>query len=321
MSKTDNIVNMLCLMAQKPGLTVEEMAKHLNASERTIYRYLNDLKKNGYHLYKTEDPRSSLQRYRIAPLKLTGSEALALVTTCQPFFNQKGLPFSRDLETAIEKIKTAICHRDELEHFYKMRPLYTYLSNQSKDYTPWEEIIHTIEEGMKNNCILNAEYDSFSSDISRNRKLNPYNLFWHNGNLYLAAYCHKRSKIRSFRVDRFISLVKTAQKFERNDDFNLGNYLEGSWRIYRGMEEVELKIFVYSPTSRLFRESTYHHTQKNYELEDGCLECVFEVTDTPELRSWLLSWGSQVIIQEPKELKMDIQLELQKCLENYQCLE
>lgn len=317
MSKTDRIVNMLCLMAQKPGLTVEEMAEHLNASERTVYRYLNDLKKNGYHLYKTGDPRSSLQRYRIAPLKLTGSEALALVTACQPYLHQKGLPFSRDLETATEKIKTAICHREELEHYYKMRPFYACLSNHSKDYTPWEEIIRTIEEGMKYSFTLKADYDSFSSDISRNRMIDPYNLFWHNGNLYLAAFCHQRKNLRSFRVDRFISLVKTAHKFERSDNFDLENYLENSWRVYRGMKEIELNLLIYPPTSRLFRESRYHSTQKNYELEEGCLECVFEVTDTPELRSWLLSWGSQVVIQEPKELRANVKKELQKCLKNY----
>lgn len=317
MSKSERIIDLLCLMNQKPGLTVKEMAAHMETTERTVYRYLKDIKEYGYQLYKNEDPRSSLQRYKLAPLKFTGSEAVALVNTCRPHLKQKGLPLSRDLESAVEKIKSAICPREGLEHFYKMQPLYTNMGTVLRDHSPWEEIITTIEESMKENCTINVVYDSFSSEISRDRPLDPYQLFWHSGNLYLAAYCHRREEIRSFRVDRFLSVDKTGQKFTRDGSFDLENYLDGSWKIYRGMEEINLKIFVYPAASRLFRESAYHPTQQNNELPDDCLECTFTVTNTPELRSWLLSWGSMVVVQEPEEMREEMKRELERSLGNY----
>ena len=317
MSKTDRLVNLLCLMTQKPGLTVKEMAQQMDTTERTIYRYLRDLRENGYELYQEEDPRSSLQRYSIAPLKLTGSEAVALVNTCRPYLKQKGLPLSRDLESAIEKIKAAICRREEIEHFQKMKSAYTFMTPVMRDHSPWEEIIQTIEESIKEECTLNAFYDAFSSDVSRNRPLDPYQLFWQGGNLYLVAYCHRKQEVRTFRVDRFISVNKTSRKFSQAEDFDLESYLGSSWKVYRGVEEIELKILVYPPASRFFKESTYHPSQQICELQDGILECTFQVSNTPELRGWLLSWGSKITIQHPPELKEEIKEELKHSLNNY----
>ena len=137
--------------------------------------------------------------------------------------------------------------------------------------------------------------------------------------LYLAAYCHKHKDMRSFRIDRFKFVKKVSEHFNRDPKFNLSKFLGPSWRVYRGNEEAsKVKILVYPPAARLFRETRYHETQELEELAGGRLYCTLTVYDSPEFRSWLLGWGSQVEVVEPAELREGIKGELQESLARYE---
>ena len=78
-----------------------------------------------------------------------------------------------------------------------------------------------------------------------------------------------------------------------------------------------VKLLVYPPASRLFSETRYHETQKLEELENGKILCTLTVSDSPEFRTWLLGWGSQVEVVEPEELRESIIVELKEAVERY----
>jgi predicted DNA-binding transcriptional regulator YafY len=318
MNKTERIIKVIVALSQNPAASATELAGQLQVSERSIYRYLRDIRRLGFPLRTFRDQESGLRRHYLTPLTFTASEALAIIAAGQSLLSQEGLPICEDLETALLKVKAAICSIEDKRAFYRLEPRFTYLGEKIRDYTPWQGLIQQITECIYHCRSITVVYDSFSSEEVTERIIDPYDLYWSRGNLYVAAYCHKHNDMRSFRIDRFKSIQKVGERFNRDPEFALNKYLGPSWRVYRGNEEVsKVKIMVYPPAARLFRETRYHETQELEELEDGKLSCTLTVYDSPEFRSWLLGWGSQVEVLEPAELREEIKEELQESLGRY----
>jgi predicted DNA-binding transcriptional regulator YafY len=319
MNKTERIIKVILALSQNPAASAPELAGQLQVSERSVYRYLNDIKRLGFPLHTFKDAESGLRRHYLTPLTFTASEALAIIAAGQSLLSQDGLPLCDDLGTALLKVKAAICSIEDKRTFYRLEPRFTYLSEKIRDYTPWQGLIQQIIECIYHCRSITVVYDSFSSDEVTERIIDPYDLYWNKGNLYLAAYCHKHNDMRSFRIDRFCAIKKVGERFTRDPEFHLNEYLGPSWRVYRGNEDViKVKILVYPPAARLFRETHYHDTQELEELEDGKLSCTFKVPDTPEFRTWLLGWGSQVEVVEPPELREGVKEELVKSVQLYE---
>ena len=53
------------------------------------------------------------------------------------------------------------------------------------------------------------------------------------------------------------------------------------------------------------------------DLNDGQIICTLIVYNSPELKSWLLSWGKQVEVLEPQAPREEIKEELQAGLGMY----
>lgn len=317
MNKTERIIKVILTLAQNPAAPVPEIAGQLQISERSVYRYLQLIKSQGYCLHNYKDAESGLRKHYLTPLTFTASEALAIIAASQSLLAQDGLPLSADLGTALAKIKAAIYPLDEIRAFRRLEPRFTYIGEKIRDYSPWHQLIRQIQQ-----CIYHCKpvllvYDSFSSGEVSERTIDPYDFYWNRGNLYLAAYCHRHKEMRNFRIDRISDVKKIAGSFTRNPQFDLSEYLGPSWRVYRGHTEMAIKLLVYPPASRLFRETRYHETQELQEREDGTLCCTLTVSDSPEFRTWLLGWGSQLEVLAPAELREGIKEELQASLERY----
>ncbi len=317
MSKTDRIVEILLILSKNPGVTAPELAQKLQVTERSVYRYLAELKEKGYLIRNIKDTDSASRKYYLTPLSFTGAEALAMISSGKAFISQEGLPLCQDLKTALEKVEAAIFAVEDKRMFCHLQARFTYLSNKMRDYSPWEDKITIINKAIRRSRSITIVYDSFSSGEVRERIIDPYDLYWSDGNLYLAAFCHKNKKMRTFRIDRFKAIKEIGDRFNRCPEFNLNDFLSSSWRVYRGGEEIKVKLLVYPPATRLFQESSYHDSQKLQKLQDGKMHCFLTVPNTPEFRSWLLGWGKQVEVVEPLPLREEIRKELQESLGRY----
>jgi predicted DNA-binding transcriptional regulator YafY len=316
MSKADRIINIIDSLARDPAASAAELAAKLRVSERSVYRYLSDLKRLGYSLHSARD-ENGLNRHALQPLSFTAQEALALVAACQSLLSQKGLPLCDHLSEALAKIKTAVCGLEERRQFLRLESRFTFINRKTRDYTPWAGQIDTICDCIRHGRTIKVIYNSRSSGQSMERLLDPYDLFWSEGDLYLAAYCHNNKEVRSFKANRFTSVKKTPGHFTRQTDFDLQGYLGCSWRVWRGTEALEVKILAQPPASLLFIETSYHESQQVTRQPDGSVLVSVKTVDTPELRSWLLSWGSQVEVLEPQSLRVEIKRELLSTLESY----
>ncbi len=318
MSKTKRLIKVIMSLNQTPGVSAQEIALQSGVTERTVYRYLRELKELGYLIYTGKDPEAKMRKYSLKPLSFTGAEASAIVASCQPLLSQKGLPISAEMETALPKVKGAICNLEEEREFYTLKKGFTYLGKDLRDYTPWSEHLREISRCIRNSKTIVVDYDSFATGKVSERAMDPYHLYYDDGNLYLVAYCHKHKTLRTFKINRFQAIKKIAGDFKREPDFDLKKYLEGTWRNYRGIEEMKVKLHIDPPLARLFLETSYHGSQELEELAAGKICCRFIVYNSPEFRTWLLGWGRHVEVIEPAELRAEIKEELRESLKKYE---
>jgi predicted DNA-binding transcriptional regulator YafY len=318
-NKLHRLASAMCILNSNSsqGVSAKEIAASLQICERTAYRYLRNLRELGYPVYPSRDPEAGERKYLLTPVTFTGAEALALAAASQSLLNQEGLPLRQQLKSALDKVESVIRSGEDTHAYRRLKPHFTYLSQELRDYSPWQEIIAALTESIRRNRSVTAIYDSYSGGKVTERILDPYHLFWGEGNLYLAAHCHLHQEVRSFRIDRFKSVKPQKNQFARNASFNLADYLKPSFRVWSGTEEVCVRFLVYPPASRFFRESSYHHSQNVEEIADGKIICSLTVYNSPEIKSWLLSWGKQVEVLEPKELREEIKQELQAGLGKY----
>ncbi|MBT9148047.1 MAG: hypothetical protein DDT32_01816 [Syntrophomonadaceae bacterium] len=245
MNKTKRMFSILQFLNQSPAISAKELAENHNMSERSIYRYLSELKALGFRIHHACKPEELSLKHTLTPLTFTASEVLSLVAACQSLLTQKGLPYCAPLESALQKAEGALASVEDKRVFYRLHPRFTHIANSLRDYTPWENIIATINDCIRKNRILSARYDSFTTNQITEWHLDPYDLFLQDGNLYLAAFCHSRQKVCSFRVDRFKQVKLTSKTFIRVPNFTLNVYLGSSWGVWRSDTEITVRFIIY----------------------------------------------------------------------------
>jgi len=107
--------------------------------------------------------------------------------------------------------------------------------------------------------------------------------------------------------------------FQRPEDFDLAQHLAKSFGVFHGDGDGDVKIVVqFSPrVARYVSESHWHESQKLTPQKDGGVVAEFQLSDTEEIKRWIMSFGQHAVVQEPESLKEEIVLELNLLLAAY----
>jgi predicted DNA-binding transcriptional regulator YafY len=154
-----------------------------------------------------------------------------------------------------------------------------------------------------------------SSNETRERKVDPYHIYNFQGVWYFCGYCHLRKEIRDFALDRIVDIKILGERFEIQRDFNLKDYLNRAFRIYKG-DTQRIKIWFDSYQSRWIKERIWHETQEIEELGNGEVILTIE-GNIEEIKRWVMSYGSHCRVIEPETLKKEIEEEIKRLNELY----
>jgi predicted DNA-binding transcriptional regulator YafY len=138
--------------------------------------------------------------------------------------------------------------------------------------------------------------------------VDPYHLWHQFGGLYLAAYCHTRQAVHTFAIERIRQIAPCPETFARPADFNLEKYLEASFGLFRG-KAVRIRLRFSPEVARYVQERQWHPSQRSAPLLTGELEVILHVAPEMDLKRWIMSYGKDVEILEPKKLRDEIRTE------------
>jgi predicted DNA-binding transcriptional regulator YafY len=239
---TTRLLTILELLQSRPQISGGELAARLEVDVRTVRRYLTMLQDIGVPV-EAERGRHGGYRlrpgFRLPPLMFTDEEALALAL---------GLLVARRLELGA----TAAGVEGALAKLRRVMPLTLREQLQAVQETvqveaplararPAGETVTVLSLAASRRQRVRLRYQSWDHQASE-RAVDPYGLVFRAGYWYLAAFCHLRQEVRTFRLDRIGQVELSGEPFERPAGFDSLAHVLGSLPMTPGTWLVEATL-------------------------------------------------------------------------------
>ena len=153
------------------------------------------------------------------------------------------------------------------------------------------------------------------------RNVDPYHLACFRGEWYLVGYCHRKQEVLKFAVSRIRGAESTGKQFVMPADFRFEEYMGPNFGIMTDSEEYGVALRFSPECAPYIRERTWHKEQSLREEKNGGVILTFSTNSLLEVKRWVLSWGSGVIVLKPAVLSNLVRKELKGALEKYRSRE
>jgi predicted DNA-binding transcriptional regulator YafY len=295
----------------------KDFANYFDISERTFHRDKKIMEELGVPIYYDNHLKEYkiLDNFRFKAPNLDQKETEAVLLAAKEYQN-RSFPMKKELESGLAKVYNSLPEflKNSMGSYIKN---YEVISEPFVDLEEHQQKFNLLKEAINNENKIFVNYYSMSSDQTTERKLDPYNLFFNNGAPYLYAFCHLREEKRIFRIDRIKDIKITAEDFLLPDDFSLADELDNAWGVEQGKDEMEVEVRFSGRAARFVPE--YHWSDQQEIEEIGENQIIFKVKtgSREEIKKWVLGYGAEAEVLKPAELRKEMQLEIEKMLENY----
>jgi len=310
------------LRAHPDGIRPAEIARRIDVSPRTVYRDLKAIDQEIGVAVWSEDGRWGVVGDEfLPPLKLTLTEAMAVVLSARLMVRYAD-KYDADLAAAFEKLQDVL-PRPLAEHVNRTL---TVLSEHPRDEA-FSRRVHLLARAWAERRVVELAYEPAgyaSSDVPRRAVVRPYliepSLQTHA--LYLIGWDETRDGLRTFKVERIRDVALTPRTFEPPEAGTaeagmIESTLQRAWDIIADQPPVGIVLRFAPSVAARVGEATWHPSQTIERAEDGSLVWRATVAGTIEIRLWILSWGADVEVLEPADLRADVAATLERALERY----
>jgi predicted DNA-binding transcriptional regulator YafY len=303
--KFDSLISILKKLDQREKVTVQSLMNDLEVSERTAYRYILTLQTAGFPITYDRTKQSYIfsDNYSLGKPNLSVEETLALALS-KNFLKNFGETIGKSIDTIEKKLS--------LKETSVPKHIVIGLEGIPPSVGTHLEAIHRAISEYKR---IEIKYKTLYSEEESTRRVDPYFLFYQEEFWHLRGYCHLREDLRTFALDRIVSL-KTLKECFLPQNISSEVELSGSFGSVLDGEPVEV-LLRFSPEIKPYiLRRQWHQSQKNRELQNGQLETTFHVNGIEGIKSWIYRWIPHVQIIAPQELRELTKAEIKKAAEN-----
>jgi predicted DNA-binding transcriptional regulator YafY len=320
LNKAQKLVRMVEWMSHPGGVRADTVAERFELDERTLRRYIQDLKDMDLPVEDTgRGPARTLSldpRWRRTGVQLTLSEVLSLHFGRTLFDFLEGTQFAENIDGALERLTPAIpiAHQTvaaDLDRRFLAVP------EPAKRYGgSVSDVIDTVVTSLIYDNPVDATYKK-ASGVARNYQLEPYTLATFRQGLYLFARDVKANQVKTFAIERFTDAVRLRSlHFDLPTGWEPKAHLAHAFGIINGPPAAVVLAF-HERAAAYVKERTWHPTQTFGTREDGRLELRMYVADTVELRTWVMGFGDDAEAIEPPALREAVANSLRRAAERY----
>ncbi len=314
------------LLGRPQGATIKELEKELSISRRSVYRLLDLIYELGIPVYNDEEERphrwkildtytKKLPNLTIPDIRLTLSELIALYLFSSHKHIYAGTEIEKHIDSAFAKLNAFL--PDELtKKVEKIKTLFIPTSKFTKDYSGKDEIIDKLRDAMLQQKTCVVRYHSFSKNASIHLKIDPLSFFEYNHGLYTLVRSSRYDSILTLAVERFEEVALTEETFEYPQDLNIEEQLAHAFGIVLD-EPLKAKIWFSSGQAMYIKERTWTKKQKIIDMEDGSIVVELNTSGIDDVKRWVLSYGAEAEVLEPRELREDIRKEFESAVQRY----
>ena len=244
-------------------------------------------------------------------LHITEGELFALIVAEKALQQYRGTNFEKPLLSAIKKMEQSLpdtisLNLADIDQTISFRTR----AEQMIDL----EVFDALAKATARRQQIEFRYRKPGRREIEQRVVDPYHLANINGEWYLFAYDHLRKDIRTFVPARIQSLNPTGKTFERPQKFSLEQRLRGSFGVHSGQGQYDVIIRFNARVADYVREKEWHESQQLRELKGGGVELRMKLSGLVEIERWILSWGGDAAVIQPRELVAAVKQAAEKIL-------
>lgn len=307
------------------GVTIDGLAALCDVTTRTIRRDLQALEEAGFPIFddRTRDDGKTRWNINGQPFKgltagLTLSELSALYFSRTLLASLAGTPFKDDVESAFEKLSSALTPHmrqflDQLPRAIATKPDPT--RRLPVDDARGQRVIARALEATLHQRQATLVYHSKSSERTKTYRIHPYRLAYAQGGLYLLAYVPEYGQVRTFAVERVEEISLLEERFTPIEELP-DEAFPNSLGVHSGPTE-RIEIEFRPAVADYVRARAWHQSQRVAEAPDGGLMLTLDVCVDRALTSWILSFGPFARVVAPESLARDIAAQLEDASARY----
>ena len=300
---TSRLLELLELLQAKPLVTGRELGDRLGIDRRTVRRDIATLQRLGIPVEGERGVGGGYRLrpgYRLPPLMLTEDEATAVVL---------GLTAARRLalgdadgtDGALAKIHRVL--PDALRRRVEaLEATLAFTGHAITGEPPAGETVLLLAEAIRRGRRVRVTYRSYEGERTT-RELSAYGLVVHAGRWYLAAHDHRRSALRTFRVDRIRgAAIGGASAVTAPDGFDALEHVSRSLAQVPWPWEVDVLLDLAVDDARRRIPGTLAELSE----EDGGTALRMRVSSLDWAASLLAGLGCRFRVRAPTELRASV---------------
>jgi proteasome accessory factor B len=288
------------------GARPEEIAEAVGMSRRTVYRDLRQIDEEiGVPVWADSGRWGVEAKGFLPPLKLTLAEGLAVFLSAR-LMARYATTHDPDLMGAFQKLGSGMPealadHVASTLEVMASRP-------------PGEEIrrrVRLLTQAWAERRIVRLTYDTGAYAPGRGprqARVHPYLIEPSSTthSLYLIGHDETRGAIRTFKIERILDLTLTNDRFERPERGAIEATMARAWDIIADQPATTVELRFGPAVASRVAETRWHPSEVREPQPDGSLVWRADVAGTIEIRLWILSWGADVEVLGPPELRADV---------------
>jgi predicted DNA-binding transcriptional regulator YafY len=311
-------------------LTIDDMAERTGVTTRTIRRDLEALQTAGFPLFDEVHDGKKYWTLEQKAFRRLDDTAFTLAELSALYFSRTlveclaATPFEQDVRRAFDKLAAALT--PGMRQFLDRLPLVMQAKAEPGTVPSRRQEPASTETRARHNRVAQlldatlhhrraaVRYFSLSSNREKDYVLEPYRLVFAQGGLYLVAYVPEYQQLRTFAVERLVTLSLMEERFEPRE--LPGDAFAHSLGVNQG--EPELIEIAFGPQIvRYVKERVWHPSQEARDEADGSVRLVLNVCNDWALRSWILGFGPLARVISPPALAAQILDEIDRARTNY----
>jgi predicted DNA-binding transcriptional regulator YafY len=291
------------LQTHPKGLTTKELAELCGVCCRTIQRDLNALQTDLRLPIAEKDHRYVLLGdYILPPVSFSLYESVALFLASRLALRQAD-ESNPHLQIALAKMAKVLPY--PLDERVQLSAA---LIGSKKGNPKLVDIYEKIAFAWMAQRRVLIDYRSLQSIESHTWELEPYfmEMTGVGYSSYVIGHAIRAGKegIYTFKLERIKKARLTVENFEIPANVDIEKLLSTSWGVIWG-DDIEVILKFTANVTRRVKESIWHPSQVIADLPNGGCRLKLKIGSLLEITPWIRSWGPDVEVLEPEELRKE----------------
>lgn len=310
MNRVDRLLGLILYLQGRRVSRAEDMAAHFEISVRTVYRDLSALGEMGVPIVAEAGVGYSLLRgYHLPPVMFTAEEAGAIATGSVLVSQLTDASLHGPMQSALMKIR-AVLPPEQQRHLENIE---NSIALPTRRKVPAVSLIE-LQQALAQRRVVRLMYQGVKDERPRQRDVEPLFLIYYLERWHLLAWCRLRKDVRDFRTDRISKVTVLPEVFTPRENTSYEE-LHELWK--KDANGIRVKVLFHPRSIERARREWAWGVDAEQSTKEGTV-LTLNTGSLDWMTGWLISFGTNVAVLEPAELREKLISSAQATLQHHQ---